>query len=65
MRSEIDQEKLATDQLIAGVEAGKDMAIANKELGIKEQDAAAKQVLEGLKVGQKIAEIANKEKESK
>lgn len=63
MRADIDRERIASSEMISGVEVGRDFALAEDENTNKAKDRDSKDMIEGLKIGEKIAEAARKVRE--
>ena len=62
-RLEIEKRKIASNEMLAGLDAGKDVALATKDDENRKKDRIAREAAEGLKMGMEMAKEMNKARE--
>lgn len=55
---DIERERIASDQMLAGLDFGRDIVLADKSDDNKKKDRAAREAAEGLKIGLEVAKEA-------
>ena len=63
-RLEVEKDRITSNEMLTGMQAGKDAVIENLKLDNKKRAESAKELVEGLKVGLDVAEKIKAERES-